>query len=181
MTFSSTCLLLCQQQRPNCISGLQYALYLRPANAHSSTERRGDRAQSILCAKWVISDASWCVCHREGELFNFDAEVEPLLEVLVGKVLEQALMEVSEQLVGSKVAYASADLCILQNVLSITCNLGAICWLLWCGHCDSNVPNCSVLVATCCIILSADVPTHPTTYCAGSLSRRCWRRKSSQR
>lgn len=26
-----------------------------------------------------------------GELFDFDTEVEPLLEVLVGKVLEQAL------------------------------------------------------------------------------------------
>jgi hypothetical protein len=32
-----------------------------------------------------------------GELFDFDAEVEPLLEVLVGKVLEQALMEVLEE------------------------------------------------------------------------------------
>eukprot|EP00878_Enallax_costatus_P019311 GHUV01020372.1.p1 GENE.GHUV01020372.1~~GHUV01020372.1.p1 ORF type:complete len:389 (+),score=161.74 GHUV01020372.1:695-1861(+) len=34
---------------------------------------------------------------EQGELFNFDAEVEPLLEVLVGKVLEQALMEVLEE------------------------------------------------------------------------------------
>jgi len=36
-----------------------------------------------------------CIFDHIGELFNFDAEVEPLLEVLVGKVLEQALMEVS--------------------------------------------------------------------------------------
>ena len=34
---------------------------------------------------------------RSGELFDFDAEVEPLLEVLVGKVLEQSLMEVLEE------------------------------------------------------------------------------------
>lgn len=32
-----------------------------------------------------------------GELFDFDVEVEPLLEVLVGRVLEQALMEVVEE------------------------------------------------------------------------------------
>jgi hypothetical protein len=32
-----------------------------------------------------------------GELFDFDTEVEPLLEVLVGKVLEQALLEVLEE------------------------------------------------------------------------------------
>ena len=31
---------------------------------------------------------------EEGELFDFDFEVEPLLEVLVGKTLEQSLMEV---------------------------------------------------------------------------------------
>jgi hypothetical protein len=34
---------------------------------------------------------------RLGELFDFDREVEPLLEVLVGKVLEQALAEVLEE------------------------------------------------------------------------------------
>lgn len=32
-----------------------------------------------------------------GELFNFDLEVEPILEVLVGKTLEQGLMEVLEE------------------------------------------------------------------------------------
>jgi radial spoke head protein 3 len=31
---------------------------------------------------------------EEGELFDFDFEVEPLLEVLIGKTLEQGLMEV---------------------------------------------------------------------------------------
>lgn len=33
----------------------------------------------------------------EGELFNFDLEVEPILEVLVGKTLEQSMMEVLEE------------------------------------------------------------------------------------
>ncbi|KAI9145188.1 radial spoke 3 [Paraphysoderma sedebokerense] len=33
----------------------------------------------------------------EGDLFDFDREVEPLLEILVGKTLEQSLMEVSEE------------------------------------------------------------------------------------
>jgi hypothetical protein len=33
----------------------------------------------------------------EGDLFNFDYEVQPILEVLVGKTLEQALMEVNEE------------------------------------------------------------------------------------
>lgn len=32
-----------------------------------------------------------------GELFDFDLEVEPILEVLVGKTLEQGLMEVLEE------------------------------------------------------------------------------------
>ncbi|XP_027702385.1 radial spoke head protein 3 homolog isoform X2 [Vombatus ursinus] len=33
----------------------------------------------------------------EGELFNFDIEVKPMLEVLVGKTIEQALLEVLEE------------------------------------------------------------------------------------
>jgi hypothetical protein len=32
----------------------------------------------------------------EDQLFNFDFEVAPLLSVLVGKTMEQALMEVEE-------------------------------------------------------------------------------------
>jgi len=34
---------------------------------------------------------------EEGELFDFDAECEPVLEVLVGKTLEQGMMEVLEE------------------------------------------------------------------------------------
>uniref|UniRef100_A0A8C6Y2W1 Radial spoke head 3 n=1 Tax=Naja naja TaxID=35670 RepID=A0A8C6Y2W1_NAJNA len=34
---------------------------------------------------------------EEGELFDFDIEVKPMLEVLVGKTLEQALLEVMEE------------------------------------------------------------------------------------
>mmetsp|Transcript_20521 Transcript_20521/g.68717 ORF Transcript_20521/g.68717 Transcript_20521/m.68717 type:complete len:224 (+) Transcript_20521:411-1082(+) len=33
----------------------------------------------------------------EGELFDFDFEVEPILQVIVGKTLEQSLMEVLEE------------------------------------------------------------------------------------
>lgn len=34
---------------------------------------------------------------EHGELFDFDMEVEPILEVLVGKTLEQSMMEVLEE------------------------------------------------------------------------------------
>merc|ERR1711937_783449 len=34
---------------------------------------------------------------EDGELFNFNEEVEPLLDVLVNKTLEQSLMEVEEE------------------------------------------------------------------------------------
>ena len=34
---------------------------------------------------------------EEGELFDFDTEVEPILEVLVGKTLERSMMEVLEE------------------------------------------------------------------------------------
>ena len=33
----------------------------------------------------------------EGDLFDFDSEVDPILEVLVGKTLEQSMMEVMEE------------------------------------------------------------------------------------
>jgi uncharacterized radical SAM superfamily Fe-S cluster-containing enzyme len=33
----------------------------------------------------------------EGDLFDFDLEVNPILEVIVGKTIEQALMEVQEE------------------------------------------------------------------------------------
>ncbi|KAJ1507625.1 Radial spoke head protein 3 [Coelomomyces lativittatus] len=33
----------------------------------------------------------------DGDLFDFDMEVEPILEVLVGKTLDQAVLEVSEE------------------------------------------------------------------------------------
>ncbi|TNM99814.1 hypothetical protein fugu_012847 [Takifugu bimaculatus] len=43
---------------------------------------------------------------EEGELFDFDREVVPLLEVLVGKVLEQSLLEVMEE---EELAYLKAQ------------------------------------------------------------------------
>ena len=41
------------------------------------------------------TDASTEIC--EGELFDFDAEVVPLLEVLIGKTLEMSMLEVLEE------------------------------------------------------------------------------------
>lgn len=38
-----------------------------------------------------------CTQVEDGELFKFDDEVEPILDVIVGKTLEQALMEVDEE------------------------------------------------------------------------------------
>lgn len=38
----------------------------------------------------------WCGRYP-GELFDFDYEAEPILEVLVGKILEQSMMEVMEE------------------------------------------------------------------------------------
>jgi hypothetical protein len=48
----------------------------------------------FLCSR---QDGACGAVSSAGELFDFDAEVEPLLEVLVGKVLEQSLMEVLEE------------------------------------------------------------------------------------
>nr|XP_014353288.1 PREDICTED: radial spoke head protein 3 homolog [Latimeria chalumnae] len=45
---------------------------------------------------------------EEGELFDFDIEVVPMLEVLVGKTIEQALLEVMEE-------EELASLCAQQN------------------------------------------------------------------
>jgi hypothetical protein len=47
---------------------------------------------SIACGAYLPSCTT-----SAGDLFDFDFEVEPILEVLVGKVLEQGLMEVLEE------------------------------------------------------------------------------------
>jgi len=66
------------------------------ATAGTQTDALLDRPPSPLFvpAKSGV-DASTQIQH--GELFNFDLEVEPILEVLVGKTLEQGLMEVLEE------------------------------------------------------------------------------------
>lgn len=38
-----------------------------------------------------------CLANLSQQLFDFDLEVQPILEVLVGKVTEQALIEVMEE------------------------------------------------------------------------------------
>ncbi|OAD60490.1 Radial spoke head protein 3 like protein [Eufriesea mexicana] len=47
------------------------------------------------CPKKIGEDASTQI--EPGDLFDFDFEVQPILEVLVGKTMEQALMEVLEE------------------------------------------------------------------------------------
>lgn len=66
------------------------------ADAETQTEAFIDRPPSPLFipSKHGI-DASTQV--EEGELFDFDLEVEPILEVLVGKTLQQSMMEVLEE------------------------------------------------------------------------------------
>ncbi|KAF7236407.1 hypothetical protein EYD10_16885 [Varanus komodoensis] len=49
----------------------------------------------------------------EGELFDFDIEVQPMLEVLVGKTIEQALLEVMEE---EELADLRAHQCIYQEL-----------------------------------------------------------------
>ncbi|RKO99671.1 hypothetical protein CXG81DRAFT_27576 [Caulochytrium protostelioides] len=66
------------------------------AEAVTQTDAFLDRAPSPLYIpqKRGIDVATQIVA---GDLFDFDTEVQPLLEVLVGKTLEQALLEVHEE------------------------------------------------------------------------------------
>lgn len=76
---------------------------------HASSEREHASLVHYLMAAAAAALGPWsglgtepgvCLCCgviMAGELFDFDTEVEPLLEVLVGKVLEQALCEVLEE------------------------------------------------------------------------------------
>ncbi|KAJ3217944.1 Radial spoke head protein 3 [Dinochytrium kinnereticum] len=66
------------------------------AIAATQTDAFLDRAPSPL---YVPQKSGLDVATQvlEGELFNFDYEVAPLLEVIVGKTIEQALMEVMEE------------------------------------------------------------------------------------
>ena len=60
----------------------------------------------VLCplSSGTVSRGAWhgcplthALCPSALKLFDFDLEVRPILEVLVGKTLEQALMEVMEE------------------------------------------------------------------------------------
>nr|XP_020665081.1 radial spoke head protein 3 homolog isoform X1 [Pogona vitticeps]XP_020665090.1 radial spoke head protein 3 homolog isoform X1 [Pogona vitticeps]XP_020665100.1 radial spoke head protein 3 homolog isoform X1 [Pogona vitticeps] len=55
----------------------------------------GRKASPFFIPEKTGSDASTQI--EEGELFDFDIEVKPVLEVLVGKTTEQALLEVAEE------------------------------------------------------------------------------------
>ncbi|XP_019940360.2 radial spoke head protein 3 homolog [Paralichthys olivaceus] len=53
---------------------------------------------------------------EEGELFDFDREVQPVLEVLVGKTIEQSLLEVMEE---EELAYLKAQQKAFQELRNI--------------------------------------------------------------
>lgn len=64
---------------------------------HASSRFRAGQAHSYRTGCQDDHAYNCCTVVCTGELFDFDTEVEPLLEVLVGKVLEQALCEVLEE------------------------------------------------------------------------------------
>ncbi|XP_051176732.1 radial spoke head protein 3 homolog B isoform X2 [Leptopilina boulardi] len=64
--------------------------------AGTQTDHFVDRpATPLFCPKKIGQDASTQI--EAGELFDYDIEVQPILEVLVGKTIEQALLEVLEE------------------------------------------------------------------------------------
>merc|ERR1719310_2552506 len=64
--------------------------------AETQTDFPVDRPPSpLFCPAQICKDIDTQI--EDGELFDFDREVEPVLEVLVGKTLEQAMMEVLEE------------------------------------------------------------------------------------
>lgn len=69
---------------------------LPEAIAQTQTDAFIDRAPSPLYIPQKSGlDAATQIL--DGELFDFDLEVQPMLDVIVGKTLEQALMEVMEE------------------------------------------------------------------------------------
>jgi len=66
------------------------------ADVESQTDAFLDRPPTPLFvpAKTGVDNTTQIL---DGELFDFDIEVKPILEVLVGKTIEQALMEVMEE------------------------------------------------------------------------------------
>lgn len=82
---------------------LQTDLYLEEidpvipvSEIHVQTDMFMDRPPSPLYVP-VKSGVDVTTQIYEGELFDFDVEAEPILEVLVGKVIEQSWMEVLEE------------------------------------------------------------------------------------
>lgn len=69
---------------------------IEEADVETQTDAFLDRPPSPLYipAKTGVDVATQIL---EGELFDFDIEVKPILEVLVGKTIEQALLEVMEE------------------------------------------------------------------------------------
>merc|ERR1712167_287666 len=93
---------------PPAVDGRQHAtlqteLYLEEladkveeSDAHAQTDAFLDRPATPLFVP-AKTGADVATQILPGELFDFDLEVRPILEVLVGKTTEQALMEVCEE------------------------------------------------------------------------------------
>ncbi|EDQ92002.1 uncharacterized protein MONBRDRAFT_31127 [Monosiga brevicollis MX1] len=64
----------------------------RTAPANMMYDRRIVRGSTL---RQPVNAASTQI--QDGELFDFDVEVKPILEVLIGKTLEQSMMEVMEE------------------------------------------------------------------------------------
>ncbi|XP_054617815.1 radial spoke head protein 3 homolog isoform X2 [Dunckerocampus dactyliophorus] len=84
-------------------NGVQTELYLEElsyiievSHTESQTDPLLDRPASPLFIP-AKSGKDVATQIEDGELFDFDREVQPLLEVLVGKTIEQSLLEVMEE------------------------------------------------------------------------------------
>ncbi|XP_026194481.1 flagellar radial spoke protein 3 [Cyclospora cayetanensis] len=68
----------------------------KEADASAQTDAIRDRPMSpLLALRAELVDAHTQI--QDGELFNFDEEVVPVLEVLIGRVIEQSLSEVVQE------------------------------------------------------------------------------------
>lgn len=70
----------------------------RPLSFDVPTQKDDDRVVPILRYEWPVQTGiDKCFQVEDGDLFQFDLEVEPLLNVLTTKTLEQSRMEVLEE------------------------------------------------------------------------------------
>ncbi len=78
----------------------------------------------------------------DGDLFDFEMEVEPMLEVLVGRALEQGLMEVQEE--------KQLEHLRCHQVLQTCTAIDTICIVENCQPCNKTPYMGHHLEKTCC-------------------------------